>query len=82
MKGLLKILLAILAVVLSLQSAYAWGSRGHRMIGYVADMNLTPQARKMCDKYLGESLESSATWMDKVRMYHFYRNQCEKCQKY
>ncbi|MBQ2026308.1 MAG: S1/P1 nuclease [Alistipes sp.] len=74
MKGLLKILLVVSAVVMSLQSAYAWGSRGHRMIGYVADMNLTPQARKMCNKYLGESLESSATWMDKVRYTEEYHH--------
>lgn len=67
MRRVAKILLAALAVVLSVQSAYAWGSKGHRLIGYVADMNLTPQAREMCDKYLGESLSNSATWMDKVR---------------
>ena len=67
MRRVAKILLAALAVVLSVQSAYAWGSKGHRLIGYVADMNLTPQAREMCDKYLGESWSNSATWMDKVR---------------
>ena len=67
MRRVAKILLAALAVVLSVQSACAWGSKGHRLIGYVADMNLTPQAREMCDKYLGESWSNSATWMDKVR---------------
>ena len=67
MKAFVKILLVIMAVMLSVQSVYAWGSKGHKVIGYIADMNLTPQARTMCDKYLGESLEVGSTWMDKVR---------------
>lgn len=67
MRGAVKILVVALVVLLSAQNLYAWSGRGHAVIGYIADANLTPKAREMCDKYLGGSLSSCASWMDKVR---------------
>lgn len=67
MKGYVKILIALVAALMSVQNLYAWSGKGHGVIGYIADANLIPKARKMCNKYLGGSLSSNASWMDKVR---------------
>lgn len=67
MKSAVKIFVVALAVMLSVQDLYAWSAKGHAVIGYIADANLTPKAREMCDKYLGGTLSSHASWMDKVR---------------
>ena len=74
MKGAVKIFVIALAVMLSVQNIYAWNGRGHGAIGYVADVNLTPKARRMCNKYLGGSLSSHASWMDKVRYTEEYHH--------
>lgn len=67
MRGAVKILVVALVAMLSVQNLYAWSGKGHGVIGYIADANLTPKAREMCDKYLGGTLSSHASWMDKVR---------------
>lgn len=59
------LLLAVMALVPC--CAYGWNGKGHAVIGYIADCNLTPKARQMCEKYLGGTLASHASWMDKVR---------------
>lgn len=67
MKMVSRISMLLCVVLLSMHSAYAWGGKGHGVIGYIADENLTPKARKMCYRYLGSTLSSNASWMDKVR---------------
>ena len=67
MRSMMRLLIFILAVLVSVQGVYAWSGKGHAMIGYVADANLTPKARRMCNKYLEGSLSSHASWLDKVR---------------
>ena len=64
-----RILVAVLTclTLLSVSSAYGWNSAGHCVVGHIADMNLTPKARKMCSRYLGHSLAYYASWMDKWR---------------
>ena len=64
-----RVLTFVLAFValFSVASAYGWNSAGHCTIGHIADQNLTPKARKMCDKYLGHSLAYFASWMDQWR---------------
>ena len=66
MKRILFTVLAFVALF-SASSAYGWNSVGHCVIGHIADQNLTPKARKMCNKYLGHSLAYYASWMDQWR---------------
>lgn len=48
--------------------AFAWGPQGHRMVGYIADGDLTPTAKAAVQKIMNNpSLSSVATWMDDVR---------------
>ena len=58
----------------SVSNLYAWNSAGHCVIGHIADHNLTPKARKMCDKYLGHSLAYYASWMDHWRYSEEYHH--------
>ena len=63
---ILTIVVALMALF-SVNNAYGWRSNGHGTIGYIADRNLTPKARKMCAKYLGHSLSYHASWFDNWR---------------
>lgn len=75
MRRFSKILVLLLAVVvLAPRSAYAWSGKGHAVIGHIADCNLTPKARKMCQKYLGSPISHNASWMDKVRYTDAYHH--------
>lgn len=48
--------------------AHAWGAIGHRVIGQVADSQLTPRAASKVSKIMNNgSLGSVANWMDDVR---------------
>lgn len=69
-------ILALLFAVMALvpQCAYGWNGKGHAVIGHIADCNLTPKARRMCQKYLGGTLASHASWMDKVRYVDAYHH--------
>ena len=71
-----RILIFVLAFValFSVSRAYAWSSAGHCVIGHIADKNLTPKARKMCNKYLGHSLAYYASWLDQWRYSHEYHH--------
>ncbi len=54
--------------------AAAWGAEGHRIIGMIADQNLSPRARIAVSHILhGGSLADEATWMDQVRSTSFGR---------
>jgi hypothetical protein len=49
-------------------SAYAWGAKGHRVIGALAEQRLTPAARARVTAILeGEDLATVSTWADEMR---------------
>ncbi len=52
----LSMLAAILAVLLcSTPSAHAWGCKGHQTVALIAEKHLTPEARQLVEKLLGEN---------------------------
>jgi hypothetical protein len=56
------------AALLSYSTSWAWGAEGHRMVGYIADAELSPKARIAVRRLMGDdSLASVANWMDDVR---------------
>ena len=74
---MVKKILVVLFVFVSLFSvsqAYGWNSAGHATIAHIADQNLTPKARRMCNKYLGHSLAYYASWMDQWRYSEEYHH--------
>lgn len=47
---------------------FAWGAKGHQIIGDIASSRLTPQTKKNLKLLLGhETLASISTWADEVR---------------
>lgn len=61
-------LLVIAAGLICGGAAWGWGAEGHRVVGYVADAELTPKARIAVRRILkSDSLASAANWMDAVR---------------
>ena len=74
---MVKQILVVLFVFVSLFSvsqAYGWNSAGHATIAHIADQNLTPKARRMCNRYLGHSLAYYASWMDNWRYSEEYHH--------
>jgi hypothetical protein len=48
--------------------ALAWGNKGHRIIGMLAEAHLTPAARAAIDSILqGEDFVAATTWADEMR---------------
>ncbi|MDB5192386.1 MAG: Nuclease [Segetibacter sp.] len=46
----------------------AWGVLGHRIVGHIAESQLTPKAKKEIEKILGtETLAMSSNWMDFIK---------------
>lgn len=74
MRSAVRVLVIALVAILSATKSYGWGGAGHSTIGYIADQNLTPKARKMCNEYLGHSLAYNASWLDRWRYSMEYRN--------
>lgn len=66
--------LFVIASLFSVSKVYGWNSAGHATIAHIADQNLTPKARKMCNKYLGHSLAYYASWMDRWRYSEAYHH--------
>lgn len=57
-----------LAALALTSASWAWGAQGHRMVGYVADAELSPKARIAVRRIMqADSLASVANWMDEVR---------------
>jgi hypothetical protein len=56
-----------LALVAAADTASAWGSQGHQLVGSIADRLLTDNARAHVQHDLGLSLQVAATWPDCVR---------------
>ena len=74
MAKFVRVFVVALLMSLSVAKVVAWNSSGHCTIGYIADQNLTPKARKICGKYLGHSLAYHASWMDRWRQSMEYRH--------
>ena len=58
-----------LIAVLTFQSivAFAYGARGHEVVGAIADQLLTPTASQQVSVILGMPLQVAATWPDCVK---------------
>ncbi len=55
--------------------AMAWGQKGHDVVAYIAEKNLTPKAEKAVRELLeGRSLVYYANWMDNIRGMEEYRH--------
>lgn len=64
-----------LLTLLSASSAIAWGPTGHKATGFIAEANLTPEARKAVQKILGQTtLAEAVLWPDMVRKTPEYAN--------
>ncbi len=60
-------LLAIAALLLIGQSAFAWGRLGHEVVIKVAERHLTEKAKRNIAKYMNYDLKKDAVWMDEHR---------------
>src|SRR5580698_3640770 len=64
----IRCLLAILLTTISAPSMFAWGPTGHRVVAEIAQLHLTPTARKqIADLLGGYSLAEVANWADELR---------------
>lgn len=62
-------------LVLSSFTSFAWNAMGHQLVAQIAYDNLTPAAKKMCNKYnhtydadsSGSNFVVAATWLDAIR---------------
>lgn len=58
----------IVLMLLSVQSAFGWGQKGHDIIANLADRHLTTKARKAVNNALeNRSMVYYASWMDNIR---------------
>ena len=64
---MLRTLFISLLCLLGTTRALAWGQKGHDVVAYIAECNLTPKAKKTIEKILGHSIVYYATWMDEWR---------------
>lgn len=54
-------------------SAYGWGQIGHRVVGYIAQQNLSPEVEaRVMEVLRGHSLAEASTWMDEIRSDNAY----------
>ena len=54
-------------------TAFAWGSTGHRVTGWIAEKNVSKKAKKELDRILGgQSLAMASNWMDEIRSDSIY----------
>jgi hypothetical protein len=64
----MKKIICILCLLMYAQSTMAWGVTGHRVIGEIADQNLSKKARKKIRTILGnESIAISSNWADFIK---------------
>ena len=63
----MRILLLLLVLVLP-QQAWSWARIGHRVVGRIAELEMSSAARKELKKLMGnESLPKASTWADEIR---------------
>ncbi|HEX8131312.1 MAG TPA: S1/P1 nuclease [Pyrinomonadaceae bacterium] len=69
MKRLAILLLTSLIMLAPATHAFAWGDKGHRTVGQVAQLHLNPNTIARINQILrpGESLASVANWADSVK---------------
>ena len=68
-----RFVLFISTLLLSLQS-FGWGQKGHDVVAYIAECNLTPEVRARVTKALGNhSLVYYANWLDNASYQQDYR---------
>jgi hypothetical protein len=48
------IVVCVLGGLLGAQTAHAWGCKGHQTVALIAEKHLTPEARQMVQKLLGD----------------------------
>ncbi|WP_439360317.1 S1/P1 nuclease [Bradyrhizobium sp. DASA03007] len=60
-------LLALLWTVLHPISSFAWGYKGHRVVGSIADQLLTDNANQHVAQILGFDLKTAGPWLDCVK---------------
>lgn len=71
---MLRILLTALLSVVTLTS-YSWNAMGHQLVAQIAYDNLTPKAKRLCNKYnralnsfsRASSFVAASTWLDSLR---------------
>lgn len=55
-------------LLMAAQASLAWGAEGHRLVGLIADQELTLRARTAVRELMGsDSLADVANWMDEIR---------------
>src|SRR5215472_2614833 len=63
-----KLIALLLLVVFPSTQSFAWGYKGHRIVGDIARNHLTPAAKQNLQALLGnDDLASISTWADEVR---------------
>ena len=67
MKYRLSTLILVLAALMSMQRAMAWGGFAHGSIAYIAEQHLSPNAKADVRRYLNHTLPWYASWMDHWR---------------
>lgn len=61
-------IIGLLGVFAPVQSAFGWGSVGHRTTGYVAEKHLLPSVRTQIKEWLGsQDLGDVANWADTLK---------------
>jgi hypothetical protein len=66
-------LFMLLLLVFQTSVAFAWGSKGHKLVARIATTQLKPAVKDSLSLYLDKmNLEDAATWMDDVRGDHTY----------
>lgn len=71
-KTILSLLIIALLMTFSKQS-FAWGKRGHELVGKIAWYFLDEPTRALVKKYIGNlSFEEAANWMDDERSNSYY----------
>src|SRR5688500_11648263 len=68
MKTLVKVA-TVTALLFSSSSVFAWGAKGHQIVGNIAQDNLSKHAKKALEEIFGEdfSLAKESVWPDEVR---------------
>ena len=60
--------LLIIFLATNFDDAHAWGSQGHRAIGYIAEFNLASETKKyIFEEFNINNLADVADWADKIR---------------
>lgn len=63
-----KLWLAVIFLAISLGDAHGWGPQGHRVIGYVAELNLASETKNIIvQEFNINHLADVANWADKIR---------------